>query len=193
MKEMHKEQMLLLRRILGILCCLLPVACIGFGLFGIKTNPAEWWTSISATYYANSKICMIGLLFSTSVFFFSYKGYDLIDRITTLVAAITSLGVAVFPCKMDNVLYTGLFNLPITVSNVIHTICALSLFTSFWFMVRFAFTRGNDIAKKKKFLALSGIMLGAVLLLFISKIPIIIPETILLECFGIAWLIKSTK
>ena len=75
------------RFMLGIICGLLPVACLLFGFLGQLRgiNYPGWYNSISATYFANSNMCMIGALCLCSFFLFTYKGYDLGDRTYTLV------------------------------------------------------------------------------------------------------------
>ena len=52
------------RFMLGAICGLLPLLCVLFGLFGEVRgiNHPGWYNSISATYFSNGNMCMIGAL-----------------------------------------------------------------------------------------------------------------------------------
>ena len=198
-----KETMLLQRKILGILCAVLAPACILFGLLG--DNMDYWYCSISATYYANSKICMIGLLFTTAVFFFSYQGYDWKDRLFSCIQAVTALGVIVFPCKTAYAPdYVGLLHLSVDISNILHCISACILFIAFATNIMFLFTLGNTENPQKRKRNIVYYICASIIYVFciwqgISfciNIPqwfpmTMINETIMLEAFAIAWLVKS--
>lgn len=194
--------------ILGWLCTLLPVVSIGFGLIGAitKCNPSTWWYSISATYYANSNVVLIGLLFTTGIYFWAYKGYDKIDNFITKLCAIFSFATIAFPTQLysctDKFQLVGLFCLPNAITYVIHCISSLLLYGGFWVMIlRFRKSNGTMTDKKKfrniLYMILFIIMgICAVLIFFkiILKWPgyiTIILETIAQLCFGFAWLIKS--
>src|SRR5574344_67558 len=198
------------RRMLGILCALLAPCCVLFGLFG-KDNLPYWFNSISATYFANDEILMIGLLFSTAVFFFSYAGYDWKDRVASIIQGITALGIIVFPCgeKPIAAVYSniGLFNLPTATSNLIHSISAIILFVTFGLNIMFLFTKTSGVmTNKKKIRNTIYIVCACVIFLFsmfqvlassvFSKFFIGIPTTMInefmmLEAFSFAWLVKG--
>lgn len=207
-KEVQFTSMMMQRRILGILCGLLAPCCLIFGFIGQKYNLPGWYMSISATYYANSKVFMIGLLSATAIFFFSYKGYDLKDRICSLIQAIACLGIIVFPCAARNAPeVVGLFCLPVKVSNYIHCASAIILFLAFDYNILFLFTlgKGEPTEKKKlrnKIYYICGIiitifMISQGLSSFISKIlPEWFPltwfnEFMMLEPFAFAYIVKS--
>ena len=101
MKEVQRESMLFQRKVLGILCMLLAPTSILFGLIGKDVNLPSWYDSISATYYANNKIIMIGLLYAIGIFFTAYKGYDWKDRVCSIVQAATSFMIVTFE-KLSN-------------------------------------------------------------------------------------------
>ena len=126
------NSMLYQRRMLGLMCALLAPSAVLFGLFGYETNPPHWYKSISETFFANSNICMIGLLFATAVFFFSYRGYDWRDRLISVIQAVMCLGVISFPTDTIGAPEkVGLFNLPQATSSIIHNISAFTLFFAF--------------------------------------------------------------
>lgn len=204
-KSMRKQQF-----ILGWLCTVLPFVSIGFGLIGAitKCNPPTWWYSISATFFANSNVILIGLLFTTGIYFWAYEGYDKMDNIVTKLCAVFSFMIIAFPTQLysciDKLQLVGLFCLPNKISCVIHCISSISLYGCFIIMIlRFTKSSG-EVTDKKKFRNLLyltfAIIMGlcGVLIFFksILKWPgyvTIILETIAQLCFGLSWLIKAGK
>lgn len=207
MREVQRESMMFQRRALAILCMLLAPSCLLFGLFGISQNLPEWYKSISSTYYANSKMFMIGLLYAIAVFFISYRGYDWKDRTCAIIEAISALGIIVFPCQTPAIPeYIGLFCLPITVSNIFHCICASVLFITFDFNVLVLFRKsGPEPTEKKKLRNIIYFICGIIIFIFMvlqalstkfSFFPSWFPTTwfnefMMLEAFGFAYLVKS--
>ena len=204
-KSMRKQQF-----ILGWLCTVLPFVSIGFGLIGAitKCNPPTWWYSISATFFANSNVILIGLLFTTGIYFWAYEGYDKMDNIVTKLCAVFSFMIIAFPTQLysctDKLQLVGLFCLPNKISCVIHCISSISLYGCFIVMIlRFTKSSGEMTDKKKfrnlLYLTFAIIMgLCGVLIFFksILKWPgytTIILETIAQLCFGLSWLIKAGK
>lgn len=199
------------QKMLGMLCGLLAPLAILFGLFG--DNPDEWWYSISATYYCSPKILMIGLLFTTFVYFMSYEGYnnDLRDNIIAKISGVAALGVIVFPTNTSFVLdivptgKVGLFNLPVETSHIVHCASAAFLFVSFAIMILFQFTQsnGNPTPEKKKRNILYKIC-GLTIIFFMAfqvatvVLDDIFPnwltminEATMLTAFAVAWLCKA--
>lgn len=184
---------------LGVICGLLPVASLLFGLLGAYRgiNYSGWYESISATYFANSNSCMIGALWLCSFFLLTYKGYDLGDRVYTLVAAVTAPMIVAFPCAAAPMEYIGLFALPAKTSDVIHMLAAGTLFGSFALMTLKQFTKGKHKRRNTIYricgwtmlASMAGIGLGSVLGL--PGYTTMICETVLLEAFAVAWIIKS--
>jgi|SRR5574344_121070 hypothetical protein len=196
------------RRVLGVLCALLAPACLIFGFLGLGVNLPGWYHSISDTYYANDKIFMIGLLFATSVFFFTYKGYDWRDRMMSLIQAVSALGVIVFPCSVSGAgETTGLFNLKMSTSSIFHCASAGILFGTFAINILWLFTKsGGEMTDGKKkrnrvykicgwtiiVVAISQIIEGAFFSNVIGDFPYIwLNEFIMLVAFSVAWLVKG--
>lgn len=184
---------------LGLICGLLPFGCLLFGLLGAARgiNYPEWYNSISATYFSNGNMCMIGALCLCSFFLFTYKGYDLGDRTFTLVAAVSALLIVACPCAAAPMDYMGLFALPTQISNVIHIMAAIILFGSFALMTLTQFPKGTHKRRNTIYricgwtmlAALAGIGLGS--FLGLPGYTTMICETVLLEAFAVAWIIKS--
>lgn len=201
MKKMTFESTVHVQRfVLGVICGLLPILCTLFGVISINVGGDDISTiySISATYYSQHKIIMIGTLWLCSFFLFTYKGYDLGDRIFTILAGIGAFGVSAFPCAVD--LYTdrvGLFSLSMNVSNVIHSISAGLVFGSFTLMTLTQFTKGKRKKRNVCYYVCSGIMAVGILLVILKNIfgwvefTIMIFEAIMLEAFAVAWIVKS--
>ena len=208
MKETNvdKETMKWQKRILGVLCILLAPLSVLFGLFGCETNLPFWYGSISATFYANSNIIMIGTLFSVSVFFFAYKCYDWFDRVVTIIEAICAMGVIMFPVASPGIPEkVGIFCLPYMTSNTFHCVFAILLFLVFALQLIFVFTRGagepteNKKIRNKIYIGCGITILASASLHFASQwmhLPAWFPATlvnewIMLTAFGFAYLVKS--
>lgn len=208
-KNTELTSMIIQRRVLGTLCGLLAPCSLLFGFIGWKHNLPGWYMSISSTYYANSKIFMIGLLCATSIFFFAYKGYDLRDRVCSLVQAIAAIGIVIFPCATLGIPErVGLFCLSVHISNIIHCIMAATLFLAFDFNILFLFTLGNgEPTERKKLRNKIYYICGGIIFVFmvlqgfrlqVSKIlPVWFPltwfnEFMMLESFAFAYIVKSS-
>lgn len=186
------------RLVLGIICGLLPICCVLFGLLGAETALLgdEWWYSISATYYSNSQIWMIGSLVLASFFLATYKGYDIGDRVLTMIGSVSALFIVVFPCKTDVLEYCGLFMLPTKVSGVIHNISAAALFLSFALMILTQFTRGHNKTRNRVYYVCGiTIVLAMASQVLTTALGIdwmtIVNEFVMLEAFAVAWIVKS--
>lgn len=198
MKLNIESQVHFQRLVLGIICGLLPICCILFGLIGADTAPLGdvWWHSISATYFSNSQVWMIGSLVLASFFFATYNGYDIGDKVLTRISSVASLCVAIFPCYNDVFDRCGLFMLPTKVSSYIHNTSAAVLFISFAVMILTQFTKGKDKKRNTVYY-----ICGAVIILFIINQVItsmlgeswmtIVNEFFMLEAFAVAWIVKS--
>jgi hypothetical protein len=199
------------RRVLGFLCAFLAPLSLIFGFFGASTNYPGWYLSISDTYYANDKMIMIGLLCATSIFFFTYKGYDWRDRVMSIFQAIGALGVVAFPCKSAYVATTGIFNLKPSLSEIFHVTSATILFVAFAVNILWLFTKTGENPTKEKIkrnriykicgwiilitilVQIIEIVSGLVVKVFIPKgIPyVLINEFIMLMAFAFAWFVKG--
>lgn len=203
--EMHRQ-----RFRLGIVCGLLPICCLVFGLFGEfrGINYQHWYTSISATYFANSNACMIGALSLCSFFLFTYTGYDLPpdhnkwyhlgDKKLTRISAISAFMVLAFPCSAEGSgEYLGLMALASNISNTIHSIAAATLFTSFALMILTQFTKGTHKRRNVIYHICGTLMIIFILFIGISSMiglpgyMTMVCEFVILEAFAVAWIIKS--
>ncbi len=214
-KDNNKELLKHQQKMLGILCGLLAPLAILFGTFG--DNPDEWWYSISATYYCSPKILMIGLLFTTFVYFFSYQGYtnngessslNLSDTIIAKISGLSALGVIAFPTNtsfIPNDMSVGLFNLPVTISHTVHCVSASALFVSFAVMILFQFTKSSDYPTPQKLKRNILYKICGLTIIFFMAFQMVtvafddvfpnwwtlINEAVMLTAFAVAWLCKA--
>ena len=191
---------LLHRNVLGLLGMLLPFISMFSGLF-VRNKVPGWWWSISATYYISPALSII--LGASAIFLICYRSYDTIDTVINIISGIFAMGVVLFPCKGPyDYPYVGFFQLPVDVSNVIHSICALLLFIFLSYNIGWLFTRGSNVKKNKiyKFCSYAMIVILSIFLFlkivgfFGLPIPgwiVMIAEALLLLFFGFAWLVKG--
>jgi hypothetical protein len=189
------------RKAIGILGMILGFACIlgGFIFAGINIKP-----SISAYYHSNMRDILVGVLVATSVFLFSYKGYDKHDNFITNLLGVSALGIALFPCK-EEVLTGSFMVLPSSISGTIHLIFALTFFLLLAYNSIFLFTKSSGIMtekkiKRNKLYRISGvvILVSCAIAILPVAVPalkstklILIAEIIMLIAFGISWVTKG--
>ena len=198
-----------LRRLVGILGMVLPLVCfLGGKLFGHL--PIQ--RSLSYYYYTNVRDIVVGVLVSVGVFLITYNGYEKIDSLVCKTTGIAGLTAAVFPCLFEEapLVPVGFFQLLPKVSNIVHLIAAVLFFVLLAVNSLFIFTLSNNrkgMTKNKKIR--NGIYIACGLLILLSLLALLIVyltvdpavrtekhlififETIMLEAFGISWLVKG--
>ena len=194
MKLKVESQLHFQRLVLGLICGLLPICCILFGLIGADTAllGKVWWHSISATYFSNSQVWMIGSLVLASFFFATYKGYDIGDRVLTIISSVSSICIVIFPCYNRVFERCGLFMLPTDISSTIHDISAAVLFISFAVMILTQFTKGQDKKRNIVYYICGAVIIAAMVSIMLNiQWMTIVNEFIMLEAFAVAWIVKS--
>jgi hypothetical protein len=134
----------------------------------------------------------------------NYRGYTKLDDILNTIAGACGLGVCLFPCIVAGRPLVGTFQLPVGLSNVLHTIAAVGFFGILAYNSLFQFTKGSDNPtpnKKKRnviyIVCGIGMVLSFVALGIASagliKIPHVVwwIEAVALLFFGISWLTKA--
>ncbi len=191
---------LLHRNVLGGLGMLLPVISIIGGLF-VRNKPEAWWYSISVTYYITPALPII--LGACAIFLLCYRSYEKIDTIINVLSGIFAFGVVLFPCENPyGIKYVGYFQIPVGVSNVIHSASAMLLFALLAYNIGWLFTRGQNQLNNKIYKicawAMIVIMTIFVILSIVRACGVNIPgfltmivEAVLLLIFGFAWLVKG--
>lgn len=185
---------------LGVICGLLPILCVLFGLISctIGNNPWSLLSSISETYWSNHNSIMIIALGLCGFFLFTYQGYDLGDKVLTLIAGVGALGVAFVPCRSDIAPeYVGLLSLPVWTSNTVHFIFATMVFGGFTLMTLTQFTKGSNKKRNRVYIICGIVMLIALLLVPVKNTfgwptwTMMLLEFIMLEAFSVSWIVKS--
>ena len=200
-----KESVLYLR--VRNLCGILGVVLPWLALFsaGIAEHPSsEWWWSISATYYQSP--ALVGVLVPASIVLITYVGYNTLDNVVTSLSGIFGLGIVLFPCQvcwLDANTPVGFFQVPMHISNILHTLCAAAFFILLAYNSICLFTRsGGDPTPRKllrnRIYRICGWGMLALELAFAVTMFLPTPgyltmlvEIILLHLFGISWLVKG--
>lgn len=206
-----------LRAMIGWLGMLLPwIVVVLLGRFP---------DSISETYwYQETIIPFMIILGSASILLMFYDGYDKKDDIINTIGSFFGLGILLFPCDIDGIanyghsiigwakglsstelheLPSGIFMVPMSVSNVIHTVSAIAFFVILALNSIFQFTKtSGEITKNKKIrniiYRVCGIGMLSVFLIYLIPIPyemfrckVWFIEMVALTFFGISWLTKA--
>ena len=197
-----------LRNTLGILGILLPVLSLFFNLaFGGAYNLPGVLTSISATHYSASYLLFEGLVFGVGLFLVCYKGYDVKDRIATILAGSGAITLTLFPCALAGAVNRNFLMLPMSVTEIFHFAGAFLFFGSLVFLIGFQFTKTGEGEKVKPgsqkwrrnvlYRVCAGVMLGALVVgfggarLFAVPYMVFAGEALALWAFGFAWLTKG--
>lgn len=158
--------------------------------------------SISATYYTfeAGPVFMI-ILGAASILLMYYDGYDKTDDILNTITGILGLCICLFSCKPELLTLEtiGTFQIPVAISDCIHTIVAALFFVMLSYISFFQFTKtSGKMTKQKKirniiYRACAIGMLASFLILLLPNfyIKIWLMETCALFFFGISWLTKA--
>lgn len=196
-----------IRNWVGFLGMILPYLALFSAGIVIPKPHYTWWWSISATYYQSP--ALVAVLTSASIVLMCYDGYDKLDNIITTLSGIFGLCIILFPCEVDWIPYghkVGFFQLPMNVSKVLHGISAGTFFTLLAFNSFFLFTKTDktkQMTDRKKIRNIIYRVCGIGMFIFgiwqivtlcVEAIPnwwTMINEIVMLQFFGISWLVKG--
>ncbi|HEY1040450.1 MAG TPA: hypothetical protein VGF30_13640 [Bacteroidia bacterium] len=219
--QLERENKLVLsyltvRKIIGILGLLFPLILF-LGSF-ILGKCCEIQPSISNYYHTNMRDVFVGYVCTLSIFLFSYKGYDLTDRIVSALTGIFGLIVALMPTNLKTDPITGLIpqcNIWCNVERhnwigIVHLAAAGLFILGMAYFTLFLFTKGETkptsqkLIRNKIYRIAGYIMLGciAILIVFFALPdnvsepllilkPVFWLETIAFLAFGFSWLVKG--
>lgn len=213
-----------LRRFLGAMGFALPVI-LTIGSY-VDCNCGHLQSTVSAYYYTHFIGIFCGLLFTIGIFLFTYTGPDhlplpetLVDRISSNIAGVFAVGVAIFPTGFSTGEKDGC-NTQIETwwcgTDLLHILCAGGFFLTLAFISGFVFTKTHKNAtedsatsNEKLFRNLIYRLCAAIIVICViltgictrmekeisafcpSLKPVFILETVLLFAFGTSWLIKG--
>ncbi len=217
--QLERENKLVLsyltvRKIIGILGFFFPlILVLGSILIG---GCKEIQISISNYYHTNMSDVFVGYVCTLSIFMFSYKGYDIADRIVSALTGIFGVIVALMPTNLKIIRGT----IPQcniwcdverhSVIGIIHLIAAGLFILGMAYFTLFLFTKGETtptpqkIIRNKIYKASGYIMLACIALLIVffalpdaiatgllKYKPVFWLETIAFVAFGFSWLVKG--
>lgn len=193
---------LTLRKIIGWIGCLLPLAVV-LGSYCNGYTPLKH--TVSAYYHSNAGDLFVGGLIVCGLFLISYRGHDfrddLIGNIAGILIILTAL-FATFPRLGEERKYVLQFINP-EVVGIIHGICAIGTFIFLGIMSSFQFSQTDNDKMRKVYIGLGiSIFLSLALIGIVHMIPnrnflkydlklVFWFETIILVSFGISWLLKG--
>lgn len=192
------------RTYIGILGFLLPILCL---IFSFNQNGMLIQRSISACYHTRARDLFVAGMVGVSIFLFSYKGYDLQDRVITYIAGVAAALATLFPTTVgyspaDPVEYVGVLHLTEKTSGLLHIIFALILFSVFAVQCLALFTKSHTRWRNTVY-RICGIIIAVslfILIIFFAirrsdilhKVKMVfILEALMLAAFGVAWMVKG--
>ncbi|WP_317897843.1 hypothetical protein [Aurantibacillus circumpalustris] len=196
-----------LRWLTGLLGIIQPIGLIIYSL--VKRE--ELQISISHYYHTGMRDFFVGTLCMTSLFLFSYNGYNKKDKrdfIASKIASICGLGVAFFPTTYKT---PGICLSNTDTIGYIHLACACGFFLTLAFFSLFLFTESdkkkeNWTLEKKtrnKIYKFCGIVMIMCVLIIIAYLlphpkcdlydlkPVFWCEAVALWFFGLSWFVKG--
>lgn len=158
--------------------------------------------SISATWYTNACTPFMIILGSASILLMCYQGYEKIDDVINTLTGVAGLGICLFPCSVDELesaTKVGTFMIPMNISNIIHSVCAITFFVLLAYNSIFLFTKSKgEMTKNKKIrniiYRVCGIgMVASFLILLLPNfyIKVWLMEAIALFFFALSFLTKA--
>ncbi len=198
-----------LRRLIGILGMSLPAVC---ALGGLAFGGLVLQRSISYYYHTNVRDFFVGLMVAVAFFLMTHKGHERIDIASSLASGVCGLGLALFPCleAQGQTGRVGFFGLESGLSDSLHLGCAALFFILLALNSLFLFTRthrGKAMGERKRQRNLLYRVCGIVILACLAVLLILmrsmgdgemarlrlvfILETVMLEAFGLSWLVKG--
>lgn len=206
-----------LRRLIGVLGIALPILLFAF--LWITAEHTSALESISHYYYTRANPIFIIVVSIMAIFLMVYKGREPIDFYVSFVAGVFAILLLLFPT--DNIAISccdadAAYSVTYIQDNIwrvrFHYIAAAIFLLALNYMSFFIFTRSNkpkaERTKEKKqrntIYKVTGIIMFCALLVIMLGLLKVIPEdvyyenhitfwmeTIAIECFGIAWLVKG--
>lgn len=180
----------ILRLIVGIIAFSMP--------FIVSLLSSSRLSSISASYYADSRDAFVGMLFIVSALFWGYNGHSSKEAWASKGASIMAILIAIFPTRCDSC--------ETNIKSIIHYSAAFIMFSILTYFCFGPFrekTKGKGGKKglrSKIYLTCGWIMFGCMVIIGVTEffaIPIKVlsvtywGEAIALGAFGIAWFVSG--
>lgn len=187
---------LFLRRAIGFVGILLPVVLVA----GVLVARGEFLDSISGYYYSPMRDVYVGGMCAVGVFLLSYRGYDRLDDVTSTLAGVAAVGVALFPTTPKDT------HTPVQgVVGVVHLVFAAAFFLTLAYFCLVLFTKSDKarpttrkLQRNRVYVTSGVVILGCLVLIVVVNL---LPHTDLhlalwlesaaILAFGFAWLTKG--
>lgn len=181
-----------LRLILGFIAFSLP--------FVVSIMTTTRLTSISASYFTESRDVFVGMLCIVGAFLFAYNGHNRKEALISKLAAIAAICVAFFPTTCDTCSATTNSYVHYSAAAILFSILAFFCFGPFRYRTK---DRGGKKGMRSKIYFLCGwVMLVCMLSIaaasFILEQSVVSAyritfwaEAIALSAFGIAWIVAG--
>ena len=137
-----------LRKSIGWLGILLPAAMITgnyyFGCDSILNSNSEY-------YYTVTGNLLTGILCAVALFLIAYRGFDSTDHISTSLAGVFALGIAMFPTNDSDPYHCSIIKLaPNCLRSEVHYIFAALFFIMLAWISLFLFTKSKGYKTRQK-------------------------------------------
>jgi len=139
------------------------------GLWG-KLQRSGYFVVNQSTYYSCAFVFFVGIVFTTGVFLFQYRGYDVADRRVSKTVGIGALVLVFFPCKFEAAETRNAMMLPQDVTNILHLAGALVFFGALIFMILFQFTKTPELKPTGRKLARNILYVACGIIITISLV-----------------------
>ena len=197
-KDRFVEAHIYLRRLMGLVAMslpvFLPIAAIVCG------DETALRTSVSAYYHSSVGNEFVGALVTVGVFLFAYKGYDYWDDWLSNLGGLAALGVALCPLDPPGMTESSAVQYS-------HYISGAGLFLVLFVFAVFVFTKTakceettREKLQRNCLYRICGLVIAAGLIACFGwmvfadndSIPFVfVAEFLMLEAFGLAWLVKG--
>ncbi|MFJ7216829.1 DUF998 domain-containing protein [Amycolatopsis sp. NPDC098790] len=184
---------LFLRRAIGLIGLALPFVLI---LGKQLVDGGDLAGSLSAYYYTDLRNVFVGAMCAAGVFLLAYYGHDFADNVASSVAGLGAIGLALFPTTPDHDVTAW-----DRTSGVLHLVFAAVFFLSLaYFCLRLFPHDGEQPPGAGVVYRVCGVVILAALVLialtsWLRLVPEVHPalwlESVAVEAFGVAWLLKG--
>lgn len=205
---------LTLRKAIGLIGLLLPFVLV-IGTWILARNFPTVQSSISSYYYSAMGNVLVGSLCATGFFLWSYKGYvrdpsrllgfRITDNLVSNVAAISAIGVALFPTPpgRDATTLNEFTTIDADLVGLVHVTSAAFFFFSLAIMSLCLFTKGEHPRQNLVYKVCGWFIIGCMVAIFLvwfvptgnpfKEYGVFVLETVAILAFGVSWFTKGIE
>lgn len=181
-----------LRLLVGIIALLIPFVV--------------WWiskvelTSISASYYTDSRDAFVGMLFVVGAFLWAYNGHSQKQEIASKIAAVSAVGVALCPTTCANCIASATGTLHYVFAAVLFIILTVFCFVFFQKDIK---GKGGEKGRRSNIYFACGSLMVVAMLILGAQVVVDFEQTfgwtrvtfwaeaLALCAFGVAWIVAG--